>query len=439
MPTRGWQDRGVPLTASRALIRQTERWFVRHGVPQMIAGYDFDRHVLPRMLPFIAFVGVADLAWLVPLARNSVARWVLLGTVAGAGFVVWAALTAFGRRLPHFSRGPTAAILGTYAAVPVAVPLLAPWLRGVKAPGTLTFVTAFALIFAGSWLATTYGMVPLFRRAVRHAIDDMRNSIRLQSRALPMLLFVTLFFFFTGELWQVMNGLDWWRLALVLSLFAAVTILAAAGRLRDEIGRVEQDLSPERLSSSCQHTPLSSLPIDQVTPDGPLRPVPLSRRQVGNLLLMLATRQLVQAFVVGLGLFVFFLLLGLVMVDRETAEQWIATAPVYSALLPDVPVALLGNAALLAGFGSMYFAVTSMSDAEHRRQFFAPILDEVVRTLAVRAVYLAVRDVVLPGQERPAPIRTAAQPGVRIAERTRATGPTQADPPDPAAIGTARN
>jgi hypothetical protein len=40
----------------------------------------------------------------------------------------------------------------------------------------------------------------------------------------------------------------------------------------------------------------------------------------------------------------------------------------------------------------MYFAVTSMSDAEHRRQFFAPVIDEVERTLAVRAVYLAVRD-----------------------------------------------
>lgn len=59
-----------------------------------------------------------------------------------------------------------------------------------------------------------------------------------------------------------------------------------------------------------------------------------------------------------------------------------------SPLLPGVPVALLRNATLLAGFGSMYFAVTSMSDTEHRKQFFAPIIDEIERTLAVRAVYL---------------------------------------------------
>jgi hypothetical protein len=59
--------------------------------------------------------------------------------------------------------------------------------------------------------------------------------------------------------------------------------------------------------------------------------------------------------------------------------------------LPGVPVALLRNATLFAAFGSMYFTVTSMSDADHRQQFFAPIIDEVELTLAVHAVYLAIR------------------------------------------------
>ena len=128
-----------------------------------------------------------------------------------------------------------------------------------------------------------------------------------------------------------------------------------------------------------------------MAPDGPLHAVPLNGRQVRNLLLMLATRQLVQAAVVGVALFTFFLILGLLVVKPETAEQWIGAAPMHSVLLPAVPVALLRNATLLAGFGSMYFTVTSMIDGEHRRQFYAPIVDEIERTLAVRAVYLAVR------------------------------------------------
>jgi hypothetical protein len=46
---------------------------------------------------------------------------------------------------------------------------------------------------------------------------------------------------------------------------------------------------------------------------------------------------------------------------------------------------------LLAGFGSMYFAVTAMTQAEYRREFFEPVVEDVERTLAVRAVYLDVR------------------------------------------------
>ncbi|RSM61621.1 hypothetical protein DMB66_24125 [Actinoplanes sp. ATCC 53533] len=52
---------------SGALADLTERWFVRQGVPSMIEGYGFVSHVLPRMLPSLAFVALASLGFLVPL------------------------------------------------------------------------------------------------------------------------------------------------------------------------------------------------------------------------------------------------------------------------------------------------------------------------------------------------------------------------------------
>jgi hypothetical protein len=395
----------VPLTASRAVLRQTERWFVRRGVPSMIDGYGFATHVLPRMLPSLAFVAVASLAFLVPLRAAGSARWILLGGVIVVTLAVRAVITALLRRRPVFSRPATVALLVGYAAMPVAVPLLQLAVDGAVTPpgpgvvGLLGFVIFFAAAFAATLLATTYGFGALLRRALRQALYDLRNSVRLLGRGLPGLLFVTLFLFFTGELWQATNRLGWWRLALVVGLFAAITVLAAAARLRDEIGRVEQDLTPPRLATACRDTPLATVAaedIEDIAPDGQLAAVPLNGRQERNLLLMLATRQIVQAAVVGLALFTFFFLLGLIMVTPETAEQWIGSPPERSALLPAVPVALLRNATLFAGFGSMYFAVTSMSDADHRRQFFAPIIDEVERILSVRAVYLAVRDTVQP-------------------------------------------
>lgn len=384
------------MTPARMLL-QTERWFVRYGVPTVIEGYSFSRHVLPRMLPALTVVAIASAAWLVPLRAAGARRWVLLAAVIAATVVVWSIVSLFVRRTPRFSPVATTAVLVGYAAMPVVVPLLQLTVEGTVTPpggrtiGILGFVIFFVAAFVATLVATTYSLGRLLRQAVQRTVFDLRNSLQLLGRALPMLLFATLFLFFTGELWQAMDRLPWWRLALVVGLFAVVTVLAAAARLRDEIGRVEQDLSSSRLATAVRGTPLARLSIELLTSDGSLRPVPLTGRQQRNLLLMLGTRQLMQAAVVGLALYTFFVVLGLIVVTPETAEQWIGSVPQSSPMFPGVPIALLRNATLFGGFGSMYFAVTSMSDAEHRQRFYAPIIDEIERLLAVRAAYLAVR------------------------------------------------
>ncbi|MGW0846616.1 hypothetical protein ACWD26_42140 [Streptomyces sp. NPDC002787] len=388
----------MPFTVPQAVIRRTEGWLVRRGAPTMIEGYGFVAHVLPRMLPSLAFVALASLAWLVPLRSAGSHGWILLGGVAVMTLAAWGTSTVLVRRLPRFSRRAAIAFLAAYATMPVAVPLLQLAVDGAVTPpggsavGLLGFVIFFAAVFVATLLATTYGLGTLLRRAVRHSVFDLRNSVHLLGRALPALLFVTLFLFFTGELWQAMNRLAWWRVVLVVVLFAAITVLAAAARLRDEIGRVEQDLSRPTLAAACRGTPLAGVRVEQLAPEGQLPAMPLTPRQERNLLLMLASRQLVQAAVVGLTLFTFFLALGVLVVTPETAEQWIGEKPEMSAFSPVIPVAMLRNATLLAAFGSMYFAVTSMTDADHRQQFFAPIIDEIERVLAVHAVYLAVRE-----------------------------------------------
>ncbi|WLW51073.1 hypothetical protein [Streptomyces sp. YU58] len=388
----------MSFTVPHAVIRRTEGWLVRRGAPTMIEGYGFVDHVLPRMLPSLAFVALASLVWLVPLRSAGSHRWILLGGVAVMTLAAWVTSTVLVRRRPRFSRRAAIAILAAYATMPVAVPLLQLAVDGAVTPpggkvvGLLGFVIFFAVAFVATLLATAYGLGTLLRRAVRHSVFDLRNSVHLLGRALPALLFVTLFLFFTGELWQAMNRLAWWRVVVVVVLFAAITVLAAAARLRDEIGRVEQDLSRPTLAAACRGTPLAGVRFEQLAPEGQLPAMPLTPRQERNLLLMLASRQLVQAAVVGLALFTFFLALGVLVVTPETAEQWIGEKPQMSALFPVIPVAMLRNATLLAAFGSMYFAVTSMTDADHRQRFFAPIIDEIERVLAVHAVYLTVRE-----------------------------------------------
>lgn len=388
----------ISAVVSPAVVRRTEQWFVQQGAPTMIEGYGFRSHVLPRMLPALTFVAVGSLAWLVLLRSTGLSKWVLLGVIVAVMVSAWIVLSLFVRRLPSFSRQTTILLLTVYAAMPVIVPLLQYLVNddivtpGAEGPDNdwwvvpLWFITFFGLAFVATMLATTYGLGALLKAAIRHVIADLRNSVHLLGRALPPMLFVTLFLFFTGELWQAMDKLLWTRVSLIVLLFAAITVLAAAARLRDEIGRVEQDLRPEILSVACMGTPLAGVEIAE-----PLAPKRLSGRQLRNLLVMLAIRQLVQAAVVGLALFAFFVVLGLIVVTPEIAAQWIGE-PAKESMIPGVPSAMLRNATLFAAFGSMYFSVISMSDAEHRQRFFAPVLEKVERTLEVRAVYLAVRE-----------------------------------------------
>jgi hypothetical protein len=331
------------------------------------------------------------------IRSTGLSKWVLLGVIVAVMVSAWILLSLFVRRLPSFSRHTTIVLLAVYAAMPVIVPLLQYVANDeITTPGAegsdyewwvvpLWFVAFFGLAFVATMLATTYGLGALLKAAIRHVIADLRNSVHLLGRALPPMLFVTLFLFFTGELWQAMNRLHWPRVSLIVLLFAAITVLAAAARLRDEIGRVEQDLRPEILKGACKGTPLAGVDIAE-----PLQPKRLNGRQGRNLLVMLAIRQLVQAAVVGLALYAFFVVLGVIVVTPEIAEQWIGGEPKMSWL--GVPSAMLRNATLFAAFGSMYFSVISMSDAEHRHQFFAPLIEKVERTLEVRAVYLTVRE-----------------------------------------------
>jgi hypothetical protein len=356
------------------------------------------------MLPFLAAVVVVSLG-LVLFARIGPGVGFIVGVVVLlVGLIGLPGLLArWGQRMPRLSGRSVTIVLSAYAATPLLIPLLLLGAYGqadralvIGRPGAstarvivitgLVLIATFAAIFAAAWFVTAYGIIPLATRAIGHATRDMRRGLQLQGRAMPTLLFVTFFLFFTGELWQLMNHLAWDRLVLVLLLFAAVTVLATGARLRGEIDRVEQDLSPSRLSAASAGTPLAAdIPASVATPP------PLTARQETNVLLVLATRQLIQAAVVGLGLFAFFVVLGLIIVDQETASTWIGGEPQRSAWIPFMPVALFRAAALLAGFGSMYFAITTMTQAEYRREFFEPVIGDVERALAVRAVYLARR------------------------------------------------
>jgi hypothetical protein len=340
-----------------------ERFLIRNGLPQLVPGWTARTHVVPRMLPSLTFF-----ATFVAVSIPKDSRFVeILSLVVGlaTGVTVW---MLCGKLRTHQWELPRWVVLGItilFLALPTTVVSLDyaadqdGWVTiGEEAGGISPGLAAISVGIVATaasivWLFVSYagvqfGVVALIRIAFIQSLRDLRNSGRLHGRALPTTLFVTFLGFFAGEMWQLGDHLTWIRTVLVLFLFALVATAASGSHLRDELDA-----------------------LDYVT---------LTRRQMRNVLAVLATRQLVQATVVGVAIFAFLIALGIVAVDPQTAETWVGAKPDAS-VIPGVPQALLRCAALLAGFGATNFVVSTMTDGDARSMFFRPIVSDLEESL----------------------------------------------------------
>lgn len=339
-----------------------ERFLIRNGLPQLVPGWTARTHVVPRMLPSLAFFA----AFATVIITRDGRFLVILSCAAGstAGISVWALCGKLRKHVWELPRWVALGITMLFLALPGALVSLhhatdpEVWVAAGNEAGVSAGIAAIvggivSTAAAIVWLVVSYtgvqfGVVALIRIAFMQSLRDLRNSGRLHGRALPAMLFVTFLGFFAGEMWQLGAHLTWLRTVLILCLFALVATAAGASHLRDELEALED--------------------------------VNLTRRQMRNVLTVLATRQLVQATVVGVVIFAFFTVLGVVAVDPQTAETWVGAKPSAS-VIPGVPQALLRCAALLAGFGATNFVVSTMTDRDARSEFFRPIVGDLEESL----------------------------------------------------------
>ena len=125
----------------------------------------------------------------------------------------------------------------------------------------------------------------------------------------------------------------------------------------------------------------------------------MSRRQRGNVLLVLLFSQAVQVLLVTVSVTAFFFLFGLVAVRPAVIAAWVGelgageltrwTSFGHTFVLTR---ALLHVAGLLGTLSGFYFTVYVITDATYREEFFDEILGQVRQTLAVRTLYVALLD-----------------------------------------------
>ena len=161
-------------------------------------------------------------------------------------------------------------------------------------------------------------------------------------RALPLLLIVVVLVFYTTETWQLAHELRWPVFLFSAALFLGLGLAFAVMRAPDQIGEIESDVEPAPLVDAAsgvssgvgrpgRPTPAKVRRLVADTPAAPLARgrgrvasvPPLSESEWRNVRMVVVVSEATLVAVVSLGLFAFFILLGIVTVPPRLAGTWI--------------------------------------------------------------------------------------------------------------------
>lgn len=234
-------------------------------------------------------------------------------------------------------------------------------------------------------------LVSLVQWMTREVLASLTETGTAVARALPLLVGVVTFFFFTGEVWQTVGQADplAYTLSALLFVGTSAAFLAGRGQLDLEaLGRFDDD---DALAAALEHTPYSGMGASVTTP----ATCPLTHGQERLVRLVATTARLVLASVVALSVLAFFLVLGVLTVSPQVIEVWAGAPPstAFSVTLLErtyaVTAPLLKVAGFLAVFSGFYFAVVSMTDPTLRQGMRDTATDAVREACAARLVLLA--------------------------------------------------
>lgn len=256
-------------------------------------------------------------------------------------------------------------------------------------PASLLTIAALALAFYG---VTALRARPILTYALKHSGASLRTFMTLVTRALPLLLVFMTFLFINAEVWQMSAYLDGGALWVTVLLFSALGIIFFLVRLPEEIERADDELDDQRVVEVVKGTPMAEEARRLSRQEGLLASESrVTRYERVNLTLVLLIAQTVQAMLLSLAVFSFFLVFGSITMKQAIANAWIGDAgPVHNlSWLPNLSVELLQVSIFLGAFAGLYFTVYAVTDEIYRQQFFSRVQRDLERAIAVRAAYVA--------------------------------------------------
>jgi hypothetical protein len=371
----------------------------RRGLPLVVRRDRRGSSVLRRAAPALTFLLVNDplstlIAWLLTADEAETTRrldntaWVFVILALTVLALVIPILAGWGvsRWMRSMERPGRLAVAGTVLLlVVVALPVLE-WALHLRSPLWLNFTINGGLTLLV--LVGVYGGAgSILAWALRRAFVQLGKVGAMATQALPLLVLVVLFAFFSTEMWQIANALPRWKMWLVVAAMSALSILFMIGTLRDELRRMVDEASAGSLPA------LPAKLADLTVENGP-DAVHLGRRERANLILVLFLAQVLQIALLAVLVFVLFISFGALAVDKSVIASWVGEPALehYGTLFGvELPVshALTQLSIFLAAFSGLYFTASAATDPLYRKAFFEPLIKEMRVSLAVRQAYLA--------------------------------------------------
>jgi hypothetical protein len=227
---------------------------------------------------------------------------------------------------------------------------------------------------------------------VRRVFAEVREVGHLAARALPLLALFGMVIFFTKDFWLVAAALTSGWLWVTAAFFVLLIQIFLVARLPEETGTLPRACTPDRIRASCAATPLAALA--EAEADLATDPA-LGLGQRRNMFMYLLLTQTIQISLLSWMVFFFYVVFGAIAIRPPVLKDWFGQVPADARLwgvrVPGVSSQLLHVAVLLAGLSALYFAITALTDAVYRREFFDRTLAELDKAIHMRCAYLTVR------------------------------------------------
>lgn len=350
-------------------LKAYEDGFRRAGLPLFVAERSAARDIFNRAVPLLGLVFGGEMLGALNLDWSPFANLVAL---AGALGLLLAAIAAVNR-----SRGrPAVAVpeevgpleLAGFVLIPAAIPLVfgGQWVSALVTAGAN--LVLLGLVYAVYGL----GLISILRWTLGRLLGQVRASLELFARAVPLLMLFSVVLFLTSEVWQVFAELGLASMAILVGLFVVLGTAFLVARLPREVRDIERGAGVE-------------------TPD-------LDRSERFNVGLVMFVSQVLQVVSASLAVGAFFVVIGTLVIDAEVMESWIGQPGDVVAevnLLGEIPLYLTEELFLVAGaiasFTGLYFAISMLTDDVYRREFLEELTSEMGESFRERAEYLKLR------------------------------------------------